>query len=434
MEKRQRVLVDTALRLIRRGATANIKKILGKTHPADIAAVFQSLVRHDQKYLFDLIETDAGRAEVLSELKPDVYVPLLGCYEPAALVPILHEVASDDLADVLGNLPEEFAQAILQKMEKSSSEEVEELMRYGDDTAGGIMSPDFFSLHADVTAEEAIRALREDRDVEMAFYVYVLDDAEHLVGVVSLRQLVMAAPGARLRDIMEHDVISVRVDMDQEEVARQVARYNFLAVPVVDHANQMLGIVTVDDVVDVLREEATEDILKMAGAGQEMVETVSLWRNLRARFPWLIASCVGGILAALVMRPFLGALSDFGALALFIPAILGMGGNVGTQSSTIVVRGLATGIVHLGQSGRTVGREVTVGVVMGVAYGILVGLALVASMTLAAFVGAVVPLVFARLHIDPAVATGPFVTTSVDVLGTLTYFALALALAGSFPA
>ena len=448
--RKQQILVDTTQRLIRRNARANIKKILSKTHPADIASVFRSLVLKDQRYLFDLFADDDTRGEVLCELESDQFGPLLRSYAVEEIVPIFTAMSADDVADILGNLPEELSDAILERMATEDSEEVEDLMRYGDDTAGGIMVPDFFALHGDTTAEEAISALREARDVEMAFYVYVTNEPGHLVGVVSLRQLVTVPPATRLRQIMADDVISVRPEMDQEEVARLVARYNFLALPVVDDTNKLLGIVTVDDVIDVIREEATEDFLKMAGAGQESFEARSTWRNVRARFPWLVASSIGGLLAALIMTPFEEDLKLYGSLALFIPVVLGMGGNIGTQSSTVVVRGLAMGLITLGQFRKTIGREVAVGVLLGLAYGLIVGLvaggigaavfygvvvglALASSMIIAAIVGSTIPLIFERLHIDPAVATGPFVTTSVDILGILTYFTLATSLSGLFP-
>ncbi len=442
--RQQQILTDATQRLLRRGATANIQKILAKTHPADIAAVFRSLVHRDQRHLFDLIRDNAKKGEVLSELEAEQSVPLLQHYEVEELLPILSTMSADDVADLLNNLPEELSDAILDRMKRGESEELHDLMRYPEDSAGGIMSPDFFALHADTSAEEAIQALRESKgDVEMAFYIYVIDESGALLGVVSLRQLVTVPPQTRLRQIMEDDVISVRPEVDQEEVARITARYNFLAIPVVDENNKILGIVTVDDVIDVLREEATEDILKMAGAGPEMVETRSVLRNVRARFPWLVASCLGGVLAAFVMGAFHEQLAIHETLALFIPVVLGMGGNIGTQSSTILVRGIATGHVQPGTGLRTVGRELSVALLLGLVYGVVVGaiavgvgasafygvvvgLALLCSMLLAALVGSSVPLLFERLHIDPAIATGPFVTTSVDVLGTLTYFSLAV--------
>ena len=445
LSRRQQILIDATQRLLRRGARANIQKILGKAHPADIAAAFRVLSPRERRTLFDLCTSDTTRGEVLGEMTADLYVPLLQRYEVPELLPILKEMSSDDVADILGDLPDDFSDAILEKMATKDSLEVEDLMRYGDDTAGGIMVPDVFALVAETSAEDAIQALREARGVEMAFYVYVLDETGHLIGVISLRQLVTVPPATLLREIMEDDVISVRADVDQEDVARLVARYNFLAVPVVDDGNKLLGIVTVDDVIDVLREEATEDILKMVGAGQEMVESRSVWRNVRARFPWLVASCIGGILAAFIMGPFIDEIPNFEFLALFIPVVLGMGGNIGTQSSTIIVRGLATGVVRLGDFRKSIGRESLIGIVLGISYGLVVGLiaggvgafwsyglvvgiALACSMTIAALVGSAVPLLFERLHIDPAIATGPFVTTSVNVLGTLTYLWLAVLL------
>jgi len=442
--RQQQILTDATQRLLRRGATANIQKILAKTHPADIAAVFRSLVHRDQRHLFELIKEVETKGQVLSELDPEQAVPLLQHYGVDEILPIFQSMSTDDAADLLGKLPDELADAVLDRMKRGESIELHDLMRYPEDTAGGIMSPDYFALHADTTAEDAIQALRESKgQVEMAFYIYVIDESGVLLGVVSLRQLVTVPPQTRLRQIMETDVISVRPEVDQEEVARITARYNFLAIPVVDEANKILGIVTVDDVIDVLREEATEDFLKMAGAGPEMVEMRSVFRNVRARFPWLVASCLGGVLAAFVMGLFHRQLALHETLALFIPVVLGMGGNIGTQSSTILVRGLATGHVQPGTGLRTIGREVGVALVLGLVYGtvvgsiaigvgaklfygVVVGLALLCSMLLAALVGSSIPLLFERLHIDPAIATGPFVTTSVDVLGTLTYFSLAV--------
>jgi magnesium transporter len=244
---------------------------------------------------------------------------------------------------------------------------------------------------------------------------------------------------------MATDVISVRTGMDQEEVARIVARYNFLAVPVVDDTNCLVGIVTVDDVIDIMRKEATEDILKMAGAGEEFVETKSVLRSTRIRLPWLFASCLGGIVAFYIIGRFEGSLSKFAYLAAFIPVIMGMGGNIGTQSSTIVVRGLATGRLNIRDIWTVVLKELSIGLILGAVYGMLigtvahmrysilalafsVGIAVLSSMTLAALVGSLVPMCFARVNIDPAVATGPFVTTAIDIISVFFYFQIATTL------
>jgi magnesium transporter len=310
------------------------------------------------------------------------------------------------------------------------------------------MVPDFIALTEDTTAKEAIEALQKEySDVEMPFYLYVVNDYGRLVGISSLRQLVLVPPETPLKAFMTTDVFSVQTDMDQEEVAKIVARYDILAVPVVDDTNRLVGIVTVDDVIDIFRREATEDILKMAGVGEEFVETKSVLKSTRIRLPWLFASCVGGILAFFIIGKFEGSLAKVAALAAFIPVIMGMGGNIGTQSSTIVVRGIATGRIAIRDFWSVLLKELTIGVILGVIYGLLigsvaqvrystsalaisVGLAVVSSMSIAALVGSLVPMAFARIHIDPAVATGPFVTTAIDIVSVTFYFMIATALLG----
>jgi magnesium transporter len=334
-------------------------------------------------------------------------------------------------------------------MKKKDSEEVEGLLRYGDDTAGGIMVPDFIALKEDTTAKEAIESLQKEHlDVEMPFYLYAVDEYGKLVGVSSLRQLVVVPPESPLKDFMTTDVFSVQTSMDQEEVAKIVARYDILAVPVVNETHQLVGIVTVDDVIDIFREEATEDILKMAGvSGEEFIETQSVARSTRIRLPWLFASCIGGIIAFFIIGHFEGSLRKLAYLAAFIPVIMGMGGNIGTQSSTIVVRGLATGRLNIRDTWSVVFKELAIGFILGAVYGFLigmvaqlrystiqvaisVGLAVISSMSVAALVGSLVPMGFARINIDPAVATGPFVTTAIDIISVYFYFEIATTLLG----
>jgi magnesium transporter len=281
----------------------------------------------------------------------------------------------------------------------------------------------------------------------MPFYLYVVNNYGNLVGVISLRQLVVVPPDTPLKQFMTTDVFSVKTDMDQEEVAKLVARYDILAVPVVDENNRLVGIVTVDDVIDIIRTEATEDILKMAGVGEEYVETKSIFKSTRIRLPWLFASCIGGVVAIIIIGHFEGVLTQVAYLAAFIPVIMGMGGNIGTQSSTIVVRGLATGRLNVRDIWKVVVKELCIGLILGVVYGLLisavaqvsystlmlaiaVGLALTSSMAIAALVGSLVPMVMARLNIDPAVSTGPFVTTAVDIISVSCYFVLATTLLG----
>jgi len=445
-EDRSRILLETIKRLLRRDAAVHLHKIVNKTHAADLAVVFQFTTLREQETLFDLIDSTEQKAVLFSELEQEILLGLIEDMPAEKIAEILEQMPTDDVADLLGKLSDERAKALLELMTKEGSEEVEGLLVYDAQTAGGIMLPDFIALKEDSTAREAIEALQKEYvDVEMPFYLYVIDDHDNLVGVISLRQLVVVPPETRLKSIMTTDVVSVRTDMDQEEVARIVARYNVLAVPVVDENNKLVGIVTVDDVIDIIRAEATEDILKMAGAGGNLVESQSLFRSARIRLPWLLASWVGGVIAFFVISHFQTTLSKLVYLAAFIPIIMGMGGNIGTQSSTIVVRGLATGQLDMKQIWEVVLKELTVGFLLGFVYGALlgfvahlrydlwllgvtVGLAVMSSMTIAAMVGSLVPMVFARINIDPAVATGPFVTTAIDILSVSFYFWIATVL------
>jgi magnesium transporter len=299
-----------------------------------------------------------------------------------------------------------------------------------------------------VPVSEAIAALRTSRseDLEMVFYLYVVDDRGHLVGVCSLRDLLLADPARELREVMNNRTTSVSTSTDQEDVARLVARYDFLALPVVDNQNKLVGIITVDDVIDIIREEETEDILLMAGLGEGSEEEVlraPVWKNALLRLPWLFVAWIGGIIASQVIGTYQGVLAQVAAIAAFIPMVISMGGNVGTQSATIVVRGLATGKITSGQMWRVAFREVRVGILLGITFGILlavatpfliqsevplgliVGISIITNMILAPTVGTSMPIVLRRLGVDPAIATGPMVTTSMDVLGVLAYFVIA---------
>ena len=441
-------MAESIKRLIRRNARSHLRKIVKRTHAADLSVVFRSLSVENQRLLFNMIEDIEQKGILFRELDNDTFLELIEELDIDNVVKILENMPTDDVADIVGQLPEELSKGILAKMAKEGSEEVAGLLRYGDDTAGGIMVPDFIALREDTSAKEAIESLQtEHSDVEMPFYLYVVDEYGHLVGVSSLRQLVVVPPETPLKSFMTTDVFSVQTDMDQEEVARIVARYDILAVPVVDEANKLVGIVTVDDVIDIIRQEATEDILKMAGAGEEFVETKSVLKSTRIRLPWLFASCIGGLIAFLVIGQFEGSLTKVAYLAAFIPVIMGMGGNIGTQSSTIVVRGLATGRINIRDMWRVVGKELAVGMILGVVYGLLiamvahlrhgvlavavsVALAVISSMSIAALVGSMVPMLFERINVDPAVATGPFVTTAVDIISVFFYFQIATTLLG----
>lgn len=448
MLNNNKILVDSIKRLLRRGATTNLRKIIDKTHAADLSIVFRSLSVANQLQLLNMIKDTEKKGILFSELDEDTFFNLSNELKLEDIVEVLEQMPSDDVADLIGRLPEDKSDAILEKMQKEGSEEIEGLLKYDDDTAGGIMVRDFIALQQDLTARKAIEKIQtEYHDVEMPFYLYVVDEYGKLVGVSSLRQLVVVPPETPLKQFMTTDVFAVGTDVDQEEVAKLVERYDILAVPVVDESHRLEGIVTVDDVIDILRQEATEDMLKMAGVGEEYVETQSVFRSTKTRLPWLLASCAGGIMALFIIGRFEGALNRFAYLAAFIPVIMGMGGNIGTQSSTIVVRGLATGRINVREFWHVVSKEFAIGMILGVFYAVLigtvaqfhyavpmlaaaVGLAVIVSMTVSALVGSGVPLLLARINVDPAVATGPFVTTSIDIISVYCYFILATMLLG----
>lgn len=446
---------NTIIRLLRRHATRNLKKILENMRAEDIADVFRRTLSGRWQQLFDLIQSKERQAELLAALDAEIQQTLLETIGNDDLAALMALMSSDDAADILCLMPEERAGAISAMVRPDDDlSEALELLRYDPDTAGGLMVPLALDLPASMTVADAIAEIQRRTDeLEMVFYLYVIDDEKRLVGVCSLRDLVITPPETSLAAIMETDVIRVATNTDQEEVAQIVARYDLLAVPVVDDNDRLMGIVTVDDIIDVIRAEATEDMLKMAGVGEDadVSERRGAFIMARARIPWLFASFVGGVLAVFVIATFESALQAVAALAAFIPVTIGMGGNVGTQSATIVTRGLALGRIEGSRLWAVVRHELLVGVLCGLVYGLLlgavvaviyadfpspwqlsatVGLSILAAMSLAAFVGGMVPLLFERFGIDPAIAAGPFVTTSVDVLGILAYFMIAQTLLG----
>jgi|TARA_B110000263_G_scaffold26730_1_gene20394 magnesium transporter len=439
------LLRDTFRRLLRRHANSNIIKLIGKTHPADMALIYRYFNDEEQDTIFAMMPPSEESVEFLSELDESITVRLLDQVTPQRMATILEEASSNEIAHLMGLVNEDYATAVIDLLQAEEQEKLEEIMAYPEDSAGILMYTDVFTLHEETKAIDAIAALQDQEEAEMVFYLYAVDTDGRLTGVVSLRNLVTTSSDTTLENIMSRRVHSVRPETDQEEVARIVSQYNFLAVPVVDAEDQLLGIITVDDVVDIVREEATEDFLQMVGAGKDReILLKSSWDNARMRFPWLFASWVGGILAAFIIGAFDNILQSTIVLAAFIPVIIGMGGNIGTQSSTIIVRGLATGRVGLENSVKILLKEMRVGLILGILYGILlgvfaifrfldvspmlglvVGLSICASMIIAATIGSLVPLILNRFDIDPAVATGPFVTTAIDILGVALYFWIA---------
>ena len=440
-----KVILDMIRRLNRRKATDHLLKLITKTHPADLAWVFRYLSEEERSDVFAIVAQTSLVVDFLSELDESIMLSVVEGLSPQFMADVVSEMASDDAADLIEALPEDVAADVRRHMEREDREEVEELLQYHPETAGGLMSTDFMYLDEELTIGEAIaKVQKRSEEKEMVFYLYITHGDGQLAGVISLRELLMHPPHRRLQNVMKANVISVTTDTDQEEVAHVVSQYNILAVPVVDSNYNLVGIVTVDDIIDVIREEATEDFLQMAGAGRDReILLKSTTENAMIRAPWLFASWLGGIMAIYIITAFKHELNQVLALASFIPIVMGMGGNIATQSSTIIVRGIATGRINMGEFYRVIFKEMQVGLILGVLYGLflgvlasfgysetpllglVVGLSICFSMVLAATLGTMIPLVLKRFDIDAAVATGPFVTTSIDILGVLVYFWIA---------
>ena len=440
-----KILRDTFGRLLRRHAHTNLAKLILKTHPADLSVVFRYFMDEEQIQVFSIMEENEHTAEFLVELDDTLLANLLENESPERIAHVIQQASANDQSYILGTLEDEQAQSVIELLKAEEQEEIEELMGYPEDSAGAMMTTDVFTLYQDTSCQDALKSLQDQTEAEMVFYLYITDDDDRLVGVASLRALATTRSNTLLKDIMVKRVHSVRPETDQEDVAQIVAQYNYLAVPVLDADDHLIGIVTVDDVVDVIREEATEDFLQMAGAGKDReILLKSSWENARARLPWLFASWIGGIVAATIIGAFEHMLQSIIALAAFIPVIIGMGGNIGTQSSTIIVRGMATGRIEIGSEMKVLFKEIRVGLILGGLYGLMlglfanfrfidvdpmlgvvVGLSIGCSMLMAVAVGTFIPMFLRKVNIDPAIATGPFVTTSIDILGVLFYFVIA---------
>ena len=443
-QRRIDLVLDSVKRLLRIGAAANLLNLLQKQHPADLAQVFTELGDKDKEAAFSILAERNGRLamEAVSELGPEAGAQLLATRSAEEIAKLAQEIPSDDAAALIDYLPEDLSTAVLNLMRPKESGVVENLLEYDEQTAGRIMNPHVFALNEDMTVGEAITELQSNRDVEMVFYLYVVDERRHLVGVVSLRRLLLVSPETPLKRIMTADLTSARVDMDQEEVARIVASDNLLAIPVVDEENKLVGVITVDDVIDVIKDEATEDIMHLAGvSGDERAFTPAL-ESLRKRLPWLGINLVTAFLAASVVALFEGTISEITALAVFMPIVAGMGGNAATQTLTVVVRGIALGELTWSNSRKALMKEAAVGIGNGVALGLVAALvayatrgnpmlgailcaAMIINMFVAATAGTLVPLGLRAVNVDPALASAVFITTLTDIFGFFSFLGLA---------
>ena len=444
--RRLDVVLDSVKRLQRIGATANLLNLLQKQHPADLAEVLTALPYNERGAVFNTLVDHNRRLgmEALSELEAEVSETLLVGRSPHELASLFLELPSDDAAALIDQLPADVATEVVDLMRRVDSGEVQDLLAYEDQTAGRIMNPEVFALSEDLTAGEAIKALQQSREVEMVFYLYVVDARRHLVGVLSLRRLLLVSPETPLKRIMTSELISARVDTDQEEVALEVANYNLLAIPVVDDENKLVGIITVDDVIDVIKDEATEDILRLAGVSADEHISSSPWEAWRKRLPWLGVNLVAATLAALVVREFQATIEQVVVLAALMTVVASVSGNAAIQTLTVIVRGLALGELTWSNGRRVLGKEVLVGIANGVMLGLagagvawgvfgnpyvgaILAAAMMINLLIAAIAATLIPLALRALKFDPALASAVFITTLTDMFGFFAFLGLATA-------
>jgi len=440
--------IDDLEALLESGDVEALDGFLALLHPVDLAELFETLDRDHWPAV--LARLDIGHtADLMEELPEHLRDVLAEHLKRDRLTRVIGEMASDDAADVLGDLPAPLARDLIEGLPREDRRDVETLLRYADDTAGGLMQLELVSVPATATVDQAIEAVRAQAEEVGDFHlVYVVDDYRHLVGVLGLGQLILAAPDRPIRELISHEIQAVTPELDQEDVARMFKRYDLVALPVIDEQGRLLGRILHDDIVDVLEEEAGEDIMHMAGASADEPELVYSDRLLRiasVRLPWLLATLVGLSVPALLVWLFQLSFPHLLALVPFIPVIGAMGGNVGTQSSTIVVRGFATGRVDFNNLGRYLAKELSISALMGLGCGAAVGVvailwhgnvmlsvtvaaSMVAAVVASALIGVLVPYLFRLIKIDPAIAAGPAVTTIDDILAIAIYYVFALVL------
>jgi len=426
-----------------------LREIFHEYEPVEVAEILKEFSLKERVMLFSLWNTDFA-ADVFEKMEKDDQIALMGAIDEARKGKILNELAPDERADFFEELPGEMVNRFLSIMEREEARDTRELMTYDASTAGGRMTTEFAHLKENMTVQEALEELRKTaKELEMIYYIYIEGKYNHLVGIISLKELIMAEPSTRLSEIMHSKLITIPIDMDQEHMAAEIAKYDFLALPVVDNVGRMKGIITVDDVIDVIEEEDTEDMYKFGAAGEHIEDYMSMRPTLvaRNRMTWLLILVVTSFLSGLIMQRFSFALESVIALSFFIPLIMGSGGNAGTQAAMVIVRGLATGEIRWRDVWRVVRKEFIIGAMLGAGLGMLalvralvfqrssllgttVAFSMIITVTAATCLGAVLPLICKRLGIDPAVVSGPLIATVLDIASLLIYFRIATLLLG----
>ncbi len=416
-----------------------IKKTLGDVKPADITALLYEFNSEESKYVMDLLSIEV-QAEIISDLDPDTRKRFLKIYPPSEIINFLNQLASDDTADILNELPIKEREEVLSGLELTLKTQVTELLRYEENVAGGLMAKELIKARYFWTVVECIDEIRKQAENVNKFYaVYVVDERDKLLGRVALQDLIVKDAKTIVGDIIERDIVSVETYMEDFAVAEIMKKYDLESIPVVNVQGQLVGRITIDDIVDVITEQAEEERQIMAGISENVEEDDSVWRNTRARLPWLLIGIAGGLMNAKFMGLFESELARLTAIAFFTPLIQATGGNVGIQSSSLIVQSLANpDFVDEGLWKRLIKvffvallnglllslLVFTANVVLFGEYrlSLIVSLALFSVILFASFIGTVTPLILNRFGFNPALAAGPFITTTNDLLGLTVYF------------
>lgn len=436
------VLHDRLRELLATGDIPAVRRLVEEHHESELARAFVELNQDERGALLRLLDVETA-ADLFSGAEDVIQEELAGALTEAELAQLVEEMDSDEAADAVRLLEPEQQDRVFDLLEDETESEVRRLLIHEEDTAGDLMMVELAAIHEDAIVAEAIELIRDKADeIEQLFNVYVIDSARRLVGSLSLRNMVLARPGMPLKAVMEPPEVTVTPEMDQEEVAEVFRRYDLVSLPVVDAAGVLVGRITVDDVMDVMAEEAREDISRFAGMGEESFQTRNLLRISRDRLPWLVLGLFGGLLSGRILQGFEGSLSEMLSLAFFVPVVMALAGNIGIQSSTIVVRGLATGEFVSGGTRRRILREIAVSLLNGFVIGLItfgtvwlwlgdvvlggvVAVSMLIVVLWATITGTAVPLLLRRAGVDPAYATGPFVTTTNDVVALAIYLGIA---------
>ena len=455
------LLRDLVFRLASESNFDEASRMLIGQHPADIAEILSQAPNEHVLSLFRAVDEEL-QPDVLAELDAESSTAqtLLEELSPDQLSDIVEEMSPDDAADVIGELDEQRSEAVLDLMEEEESEEVRTLLQYPEDSAGGIMTTDFTTLPEQISVQDALDKLSDIEDEKPYYYVYLTNTKQQLSGFIGLWNLLKVKDKnkTQLSDIAKRDIVHIGVETDQEEVAHVMQKYDLTAIPVVDDKNTLLGRITIDDIIDVMEEEASEDILRLAGSDESELFEKSPWDACRVRLPWLIITLFAGFIYSMIFKAFVDNFSNILLLSLFVPIVMAMGGNTGIQASTLIIRSMAIGHVNKKDIRPILFREIKVGLTMGLICGVgmmlwtfivasvdaqpmpvpvwylgaVVGLAFAVSMALSALFGASIPVFFQRLKIDPAVASGPLVTACTDILSLIIYFFITLLLLSGY--